>query len=264
MNRLIATTAELKKSGRKALVGYLTAGYPDADATVEIAGLFAKNGVDVIELGIPFSDPVADGPTIQAASQYALEQGIDLAKIFDIVTRIRRITDVPLVFMSYMNPLIKGGCEKNIRAAHDHGVDGFVIPDLIPEEAEELQAACKKNDMAMVFLVAPNTPVSRMREIDRTSEGFVYVVSLTGVTGSRDALSQNLRQYLGDAQKNITANPRYLGFGISKPEHIGQVKRYVDGVIVGSAFINIMRENRSRTVRNKKLVQLVRSLRNAL
>jgi tryptophan synthase alpha chain len=264
MNRLDSTIASLRESGRKALVGYITAGYPDMDSTVEIAEIFAKNGVDIIELGIPFSDPMADGPAIQAASQYALDHGANLNKILDAVTRIRKRTDVPLIFMSYMNPLFQGGFERTVRAARARGVDGFIIPDLIPEEAGTFSDACRKHDASLIFLAAPNSSNERMEAIDRASNGFVYVVSLTGVTGSRDLLSRDLEKFLGRTRKHITLHPGFLGFGISTPEHVAQVKAHVDGVIVGSAFISIIRDAENVAERNARLIRLVKSLRSAL
>ncbi|MGA2090559.1 MAG: tryptophan synthase subunit alpha [Endomicrobiales bacterium] len=261
-NRLRHTVGELKAHGTKALVAYVTGGFPDLKYTEQVVPHLAENGVDIIEIGVPFSDPVADGPTIQNASEYALKKGVGLADIFSAVRRIRAKTDVPIVLMTYMNPVYHYGYEKAARTAAAAGVDGFIVPDSIPDESAEFRAACIRHGISLVYLVAPTTPPERMRYIDRCSDSFVYIVSLIGVTGGRKTNADGVTAFLEVTKKNI-AHARFVGFGISGPDQISRLKIHGDGFIVGSALIDIIRTT-SGAQRAKRVGTFIRSLRRAL
>lgn len=264
MNRLNAKIKELKQTGRKALVAFLTAGYPDLTTTEELVLRLEKDGVDVIELGVPFSDPVADGPTIQFSSEAALRKGMNLDKVFSLVSRLRKKTEIPLVLMGYMNPFMRHGLEATFRKAGKCGVDGLIIPDLIPEESGPVKAAAKQNGMSLIFLAAPNTPNDRLSCIDKSSDGFVYIVSIAGVTGGRKKLPVDLSAYLKRTKAYIPGHLRFIGFGISGADQVRRLKPFADGVIVGSALIDIIRNNAGSRVRLEKAGRFVRSLRSAL
>ncbi|MFH1369630.1 MAG: tryptophan synthase subunit alpha [Elusimicrobiota bacterium] len=263
MNRLEKKVLSLKKQKKKALITYITAGYPSAGATEGIFRTLVDSGADIVELGIPFSDPIADGPTIQRSSDQALKNGMSLDKIFQLVKKIRRNCDTPVILMGYLNPLMRNGIERTAELAGRSGVDGFIVPDLIPEESDELRKIFKKHGVSLIFLAAPNTPAGRLKSIARYSDPFVYIVSLTGVTGGRKNLPKDLITFLARTKSNIR-KPRYIGFGISRAEQVRSLKKYVDGVIVGSAVIDILTKYRSADKRTKKLSEFVRSLKCAL
>jgi tryptophan synthase alpha chain len=239
MNRIAETFASLKTAGRKALIPYLMAGYPDLDTTRRLVLEAERRGADIIELGVPFSDPVADGPTIQRASIRALEQGVTLREIVRQVASIRERSRAPLVLMTYYNPLLAYGISAFCRDAARAGVDGIIVPDLPPEEGEDLSAACREQGIATIFLVAPTSTERRMRLVNEHTTGFVYCVSLLGVTGARNRLSEGVEEFLASARRQIT-RPLAVGFGISTPEQAGKMAEQADGVIVGSAIINLM------------------------
>jgi tryptophan synthase alpha chain len=262
INRLDERIQTLGK--RKALVAFITAGYPDPGTTVEMVPLLAANGADIIELGVPFSDPVADGPTIQYSSEQALKKGAYLPSILEMVRAIRKKTEVPILLMSYINPLYRYGFKNIFDDARKAGVDGFIIPDLIPDESGEIREYCEKNGLSLVLLAAPNTRSERLAMIDRQSNSFVYIVSLTGVTGGRKKLPSTLKRFLAETKRKIKKNKRFLGFGISGPEQIRAVRKDVDGVIVGSAFIELLRRPVSRNIRSRNVVDFTRALRCAL
>lgn len=264
MNNLNAKTVSLKKSGRKALVAFLTAGYPDLRATEDLVPCLEKNGVDIVELGVPFSDPVADGPTIQFSSEAALKRGVSLDTVLALVKRLRKRTSIPIVLMGYMNPFVRKGLESTFERAKAAGVDGLIIPDLIPEESGQVKAAAQKNGLALIFLAAPNTPDDRLRFIDSKSDGFDYIVSIAGVTGGRSALPVEVAGYLKRTGKHMSRHLRFIGFGISGPEQVQRLKPYADGVIVGSAIIDILRKTSGSRQRLEKTGSFIRSLRNAL
>ncbi len=253
----------MKAQKKKALVAFLTAGYPDMKTTEELVLLFEKNGADIIELGVPFSDPVADGPTIQFSSEMALRRGIHLTQILALVKKLRQKTQIPIILMSYLNPLQRQGFAKMAAKARQCGVDGFIIPDLIPEESASLSRLCRGLDLSLIYLVAPNTPAARLVTIDKKSDSFVYIVSILGVTGARATLPPSVKGYLHRTQQCIS-HPRIIGFGISGPAQILQLKQYVDGFIVASAFIDILRRTNGKKAQQRKLTDLLRSLRSAL
>lgn len=264
MNRLEKKLSELKKTGRKAFVAYLTAGYPTASETVKLARLFEKSGADILELGIPFSDPIADGKTVQFASHTALTRGMTLIKALAIVKEIRKSSNIPVVLMGYLNPFLRHGLEKILKQAAASGVDGLIIPDIIPEESAQIRKDCRQNGLSLIYLAAPNTPDERLKEIDRASGGFVYIVSIAGVTGARKDLPATTIEYLKQTGKMIKRNPRIIGFGISSPRQVVKLKQYVDGIIVASALIEIIRNGKGMKTVYGKLERFVSSLRRAL
>lgn len=227
-----------KKAGRAALMPYFTLGYPDLDKSLAIIERIAASGADLIELGVPFSDPLADGPTIQKSTQTALENGITVSKCLDAARTLReRGISQPLLLMGYYNPILSYGVEKFVMDASDAGIDGLIVPDLPPEEASDLDSSCALNNLAMVYLVAPTSTHSRIEYICSHSTGFVYLVSLLGVTGARRELSSELNKFISRV-RNVTDKPLAVGFGISKPDQVRSISEMADGVIVGSAVIN--------------------------
>ena len=256
MNRLEERFKTLRLKKRKALIAYVTAGYSSLTATGQTARVLEEEGVDVIELGVPFSDPVADGPTIQYASQKALEKGISLSDILKWTKNFRKSSQIPLVLMSYMNPVHRMGYERFARAAADAGVDGLIVPDLIPEESAALGEAMASRGLCLIFLVAPTTPPERRKWVARKSRGFLYAVSVAGVTGARKLLPGDVVRFLKDLRKSSPV-PVALGFGISSPAHIRAFGPYADGVIFGSALIDKLRKR-------EPVRPFVKSLRTAL
>jgi tryptophan synthase alpha chain len=210
-------------------------GYPDLETSIDVIEALAKNGADLIEVGLSFSDPLADGPVIQQATQIALEKGITVKKSLAAVTELRkRGVTIPLILMGYYNPMLAYGLERFIHAAREAGADGFIIPDLPMEEAEEFQSI--NGDMPLIQMLAPTSPNERMEAIARNAKGFIYLVSVTGVTGERTAISDGLGALVARVREHTSA-PVCVGFGIGTPEQAGQVGALADGVIVGSACV---------------------------
>lgn len=241
-NRIDELFTRKRRKGQRSLIIYLTAGYPSLEMTERLIGVLADAGLDLLELGVPFSDPIADGPTIQKASAYSLEQGTTLAKILDMVPRIRQKTQMPIVLFSAFNPLLKYGLEALVQRAVDIGIDGFLAPDLALEEAGEFIQLCQDKNLRLVFLIAPTTPEARKRLIADKSTGFIYYVSTKGVTGARDQLSRDLQEQLRQIT-TYTDTPVAVGFGISRPEHVQLVASFADAVVVGSALINLIEKH---------------------
>lgn len=239
MNRIDNKFKTLKKQKKKAFIAYITAGDPDLSMTKRIVLALEGAGVDIIELGIPFSDPLADGPTIQAASERALLKGVTLKKIFSLVSVLRKATDIPIAFMTYYNPVLRYGLKNFIKSCKKTGVDGFIVPDLPYEEARDLVMASKKARLAAIFLAAPTSTRARIRNIVKNSTGFIYYVSLTGVTGARKDLpaeiASNVRMI-----KSMTKKVVAVGFGVSSAGQAGEIAKVADGVIVGSALVKII------------------------
>lgn len=236
MKRLQETFATLLTRGEKALIPYLTAGDPDLETTRRLVLELARRGADIIELGVPFSDPLADGPTIQAACQRALRHGTHLEQILDLVRRLRQETQVPLVLMGYYNNMLAYGLEKLAREAAQAGVDGFIIPDLPMEEANPWLQVALPTGLAPIFLAAPTSGPQRIRRLGSLTRGFLYYVSVTGITGARAELPAELVTALQEVKK-LVAVPVAVGFGISTPEQVRALAPYVDGVVVGSALV---------------------------
>ena len=247
------------KPGYKALIAYLTVGYPSLETTYEAASVLADNGCDIIELGIPFSDPLADGATIQKASYQALQQGITPQTCLQVAYQLRHRVAVPLVFMSYYNPILSFGLEAFCRASEKAGIDGIIVPDLPPEEGAELEARASKHKLDLIYLLAPTSTEERISLIAERCQGFIYLVSLTGVTGARQALPPGLEDFVGRVRQKAQ-QPLCVGFGVSNPEQAQRVAKIADGVIVGSRFLQLMEQDTTLT----SLKSFTKSLREAL
>lgn len=236
MNRITQKFRELQSAQKKAFIAFITAGDPDLATTEKLVLAFEKAGVDIIELGVPFSDPLADGPTIQAASQRALTKHVNLEKILELVSRIRKTSQIPLALMTYYNPVFHMGDETFVKRAVFAGVDAVIIPDLPPDEAKNLIHFSHQYDLKNVFFVAPTTQDHRLAKISKASSGFIYYVSLTGVTGERKDLPKTFVEHVKRIKKQTTS-PVCVGFGVSTAEQVISVAKVADGVIVGSAIV---------------------------
>lgn len=256
MSRIQNVFAE---KNRKALIGYVTVGYPSIEATLEIVPALVENGCDMIELGIPFSDPMADGPVIQKSSHEALQRGTTPQKCIEVARQLRERLDTPLIFMGYYNPILHYGIDNFCRACAEAGIDGLIIPDLPPEEGVELEKAASANGIDMIYLLAPTSGEERIDIITEKSTGFIYLVSLTGVTGSGAELPPELEEFVSRVRQK-TAKPLCVGFGITTPEQAGRVAEVADGIIVGSKIIKLIEEDPSL----EKMKKLVRDLSNAI
>jgi tryptophan synthase alpha chain len=240
-SRLAATFARLRERGERALVPYFTAGDPSLADTRRLVAEAARRGADVIELGVPFSDPLADGPVIQRAAMRALAAGTTLPRLLEMVSELRAEASVPLVLFTYYNPVLAFGLEAFARAAVRAGVDGVMVVDLPPEEADPLARAAEAAGLDVVYLVAPTSTPERLRLIARRSRGFIYMVSLRGVTGERQELPPDLAAQIGTLRR-VTDKPVCVGFGISTPEQVAAVGRLADGAVVGSAIVRLVEE----------------------
>ena len=256
MSRIASAFAGAKHT---VLIPYLTVGYPSVEATLKAVPLFVKNGCDIIELGIPFSDPLADGATIQQASHEALRQGVTASACFEVARELRGRVNIPLVFMTYYNPVLKFGLEQFCSKSAEVGIDGLIIPDLPPDEGKELERSTTRHGLDLVYLLSPASTEERVRLVTSRSSGFVYLVSLTGVTGARDTLPEELESFVGSVRKK-TEKPLCIGFGVSTPEQARRVATVADGVIVGSRIMQLLDKDKSL----KNACLFVKSLREAL
>lgn len=263
MNRIDSKFRELKKNNEKAVIIYLTCGYPDLSITERLVLELDRQGVDLIELGVPFSDPLADGPTIQEASSYALRKhSVNLRGIFSLVSRLRRKTQIPICLMTYYNPIFSFGESNFVSCASKSGVDGVIIPDLPPEEAKNLTFLSKKYNLHTIFLLSPTSSRGRIKLISSASRGFIYYVSLTGVTGIRQHLAFDLCDNIRKIKK-YTKKPVCAGFGISGACHIREIFKVADGAIIGSAVIKLIRDNIGKKGLVEKVGKFVESLMKA-
>lgn len=253
---------ELAEKGELGLIAYITAGDPSLDATEKIVFAAAEAGADVIELGVPFSDPVADGPTIQRASERALRAGTTLASVLDLVRRLRSHTDVPLVLFSYFNPILQMGLEKFGRVAAAAGADGVLATDLTLEEANEYRAIMHSNGLDTIFLVAPTSTDTRIENIARASSGFLYLISRAGVTGAREALPPELPGLTRRIRK-FTTLPIAVGFGISLPTHVTVLGGIADAAVVGSALVAEIEKAASPDAAAEAVAERIRALKRA-
>jgi len=259
VNRIQNKFQTLKVQQKKAFIAFITAGDPDLKTTEDLVMAFEKSGVDIIELGIPFSDPLADGPTIQASYHRALKKGASVKKILETVKRIRRRTSIPLALMSSYNPILRFGESKFIASCVEAGVDGLIIPDLPPEEALHLRQLAIKNDIATIFFVAPTTKDDRILSNTKAATGFVYYVSLIGITGTQKALAQSVVKQIKHIKK-FTQKPVCAGFGISTPRQVRDIGTAADGVIVGSAIVKKIEEYKGHKDLVGKISSYVHSL----
>ncbi|MFH0911290.1 MAG: tryptophan synthase subunit alpha [Planctomycetota bacterium] len=240
MSRIRETFARLQAAGRAAFMPYLTAGDPDLDTTRRLVLAMEAAGANLVEVGIPFSDSIADGPTIQLANERALARGANVRGVLEMVRALRRESEIPVLLMGSYNPVFIYGTAAFCRDAAAAGADGLIIPDLLPDEAEELSTPARTLGLDTVFLIAPTSTEERLRLVARESRGFVYAVSLTGVTGERKTLPPDLAEFL-DRAKKVIALPIAVGFGIATPEMAREVARHAAGVIVGSAIVKRIR-----------------------
>jgi len=261
MSRIHETFSALHQNGRRALIPYLTAGFPEPGETVALLRGLQAGGADIIELGVPFSDPIADGPTIQRASTHALEKGTTLKDILAAVREFRVSSQTPLVLFGALNPFLHYGIEKFAKEAAAAGVDGVLIPDLPAEESEEIGAALHAQGLDLIHLVAPTTSRVRKSEICKTAAGFIYYISLKGVTGARTDITYELEEPLQEIRA-CTDLPVAVGFGISTPEQAVTVAKWADGIIIGSALIDLL--FKTETDRAGAAEKFMRSIRTAL
>jgi tryptophan synthase alpha chain len=254
-SRLSQRFAQLRARGEKALIGFVTAGDPSAQQTVEIVTALAEAGVDAVEIGIPFSDPLADGPSIQASSQRALENGMTTAQALSVVQSIRHLSPaLPIILMTYYNPIRHYGLEHYAADARSAGADANIVTDLTPEEADDWKRISVAQGLDTIFLLAPTSTQARIEIVSRLSTGFVYCVSRTGVTGARQDVPAELREIVTRIQAN-TREPVCVGFGISQPEHVRRICAFADGVVVGSALVDLIHQHRN----NSNLADTVRT-----
>jgi tryptophan synthase alpha chain len=244
---------------RKVLIPYVTAGYPSLEATMETVPLLARLGCGIIELGIPFSDPLADGATIQKASLAALHNNVTPKKCMEMAKQVRKQTDVPLVFMSYYNPICNYGVDQFVGDCAATGINGLIVPDMPPDEGEELEATADKNNIDLIYLAAPTSTDERLKIVARHSSGFIYLVSVAGVTGARNKLPVELEGFVNKV-RGLARQPLCVGFGISTPAQAGEVAKYADGVIVGSRLVQIMEE----PGQERQITKFISELRRAI
>lgn len=262
MGRIEETFRRLRQRGERALIPYFTAGDPGLEATRQLVEEAAVRGADLIELGLPFSDPLADGPTIQRASQRALAQGVSLAKLLPVVASLRGRVSAPLVLMSYLNPLHRYGLEAAVGELARAGFDGLIVPDLPLEEGLPLARLARAAGLDLIPLVAPTSGTDRLRLIARRARGFIYLVALTGVTGARAELPPDLLGKIRELRA-VTAKPICVGFGLASPAHVREVVRWADGAIVGSAIVRRIEELRGEPAMLSKVGEFIAALKAA-
>ena len=250
----------LRRDGRKGLIAYITAGDPSPERTPALVEALERGGADLIELGVPFSDPIADGPVIQRAGERALRAGTTLRKVLEIAAEIRRRSEIPLLLFTYLNPVVRYGLEQLAADAAAHGIDGCLLIDASVEEAGEYIGAMRRHGLDTVFLAAPTSTPHRLRLMAEYSTGFVYLVSRTGVTGERDSLSAAVGP-LVRAVRGVTKLPLAVGFGVSRPEHVAELGGLVEAVVVGSAFVHLIERNAANASLEIQLESFARELK---
>ena len=256
MSRIEQTFNRLRKSDETALIAYIMAGDPSFEATKRFVSELEEAGTDIIELGVPFSDPLADGPAIQRAHERALQKGITLKKVIALVKEIRQNSQIPIILMTYYNPVFKFGLETFAREAAESGVDGVIIPDLIPDEADEFMTSARRHNIDTIFLLAPTSTPERIRKIVKASTGFIYYVSITGITGATLSVGDTMKDTLTLIKSN-TRKPVAVGFGISNPEEAAEMSKLAEGVIVGSAIVR-------RIAEGKDITEFVKNIKDGL
>jgi tryptophan synthase alpha chain len=242
MDRIAEQFARARQENRACFVAYVCAGDPDFETSLEVCRTLVDGNIDVLELGVPFSDPLADGLTNQLAAQRALASGMTAERVFELVREVRKFTQIPIVFYTYYNLVFSNGIENYIRRAREAGVDGMLTLDLPPEEADEVLEVCRRQEMKNIFIVAPTTPAARLGRIAAAASGFIYYVSREGVTGVRQDLAGNIGEAVAEIKKN-TELPVVVGFGISSREQVQQIAAVSDGVVVGSALVNCVKDH---------------------
>jgi len=259
INRIDKKFKELRKNKKKAFIAFIMAGDPSLGITKKLVFELSHSGVDIIELGVPFSDPLADGPTIQKASERGIKGKANLSSVFNLVRNARLEIQTPVVFLIYYNLVFHYGIEKFVKDAVNSGVDGAVIPDLPPEESKELRRAAKKHKFAVIHLLAPTSSNERIKKASDASTGFIYYVSLTGTTGARVELPKELKSNIKNI-KRITNKPVCVGFGISTRAQVRDVQKIADGAIVGSAIVKVIEKNIGKKDLVKKVGNFIKTL----
>lgn len=262
MNRL-KHLFEHRTPSQKVMNLFITAGYPNLDDTVDLILGYAENGADIIELGMPFSDPLADGPTIQKSSEKAIENGLRMTDIFDMVRNVRKHSEIPIVLMGYLNPVLNYGLEEFFKQASNAGVDGLILPDVPVEESDLVGGYTQEYNVPLIYLVAPNSTDTRMKLVDEMSEGFVYCVSVTGVTGARKGadVQTSVEYFIDRVNSNIKKNPVLIGFGISSHDDAVKISQRAAGFVVGSALINNIESLKNENNWKEKHFSFVKSLK---
>ena len=263
MRRIAQRFEQLRKNGEKALVVFLSAGDPDLDTTDALVLAMAESGADLIEIGVPFSDPVAEGPTIQRSSERGLASGASLRRILERIERLRSKVELPLLLMGYANPFYAMGAERFAVAAGQVGVDGILVVDLPPEEGHDFFEAADRHGIDAVLMATPTTPPERMKYLVEATRGFLYYVSLTGVTGARGDLASDVQAQV-DLARSFGDVPVCVGFGVSKPEHARELAGFADGVVVGSAIVDRIESAGSREKAVESVASFVEELKRAL
>jgi tryptophan synthase alpha chain len=259
MSRIQSKFLDLKRAGRKALIVYITAGDPDLERTARLMIELERSGADIIELGVPFSDPMADGPVIQRASERALKNGVRLSDCLELARQVRSSSDVPILLFSYLNPLLAFGLDRLSKQLPDAGIDGVLVTDLVPEEARDFIERMRASQIDTVFLVAPTSTDERIELIAGACTGFIYALSRTGVTGMRQSLSEAVAGLVRRIRQ-FTDLPIAVGFGISTPEQIAEVWRYADGAVVGSRIVSEIEKYANRPDLIQRVGSLTREL----
>jgi tryptophan synthase alpha chain len=262
-HRIAAKFRELRARNESALIPFVVAGDPNLDATIAIVREFVARGADIIELGVPFSDPMADGPANQRAAQRGLKSGASLAAILSMVSELRKETEIPLILFGYFNPIFHYGCERLCADAARAGVDAVLVVDLPPEEAHELKSSARAHGLDIIYLLAPTTPIERARVVVRSASGFIYYVAVTGVTGARNELATDIEEHVNNL-RGVTDLPIGVGFGISTPAQAASVARFSDAVVVGSALSLLIEANLESANLVKRVGELVGSMKSAM
>ena len=261
MSRISAAFGRLTKDGQKGFIPFITAGDPDLQITKDLIVELARAGATLIELGIPFSDPMADGPVIQRASERALRHGFGIDEVLQVVSDAGKETDVPIILFSYFNPLLQFGIEKLAHDARAAGIDGVLVTDLVPEEAGEFASVLRANDLDTIFLVAPTSTDERLQMVAERASGFIYAVSRAGVTGQREEMSAETEK-LVERVRRFSDLPVAVGFGISTPKHVRDVWRYADAAVVGSAIVGLIETSQGSPDLVNQVGQLAKKLSN--
>jgi tryptophan synthase alpha chain len=263
MNRIDGKFEELKKNGKKAFIAFIEAGDPSLEITGELVLALEESGVDIIELGIPFSDPMADGVVNQKAADRALKGGTTLKKIVSAVERIRQKTNIPIVLFTYLNPVFKYGWDKFVKDIKNAGIDGVLVLDLPVEESKAERALLLEKGIKIIYLLAPTSTDDRVKLVCDNASGFIYYVSRTGVTGQKESVEQSVKPSV-EKIKKYTDVPVAVGFGVSRPEHVKEIGKYADGVVVGSAIVSKVEENIGKSGLVSNVSRFVKTLTNVL
>jgi len=263
MTELSEQFLRLKQSHEKALIPFFTCGFPSVGVFKDLIKVAADSGADAIEIGIPFSDPLADGPTIQYSSSLALENGINVKKSLDMISSLREQISLPLIILTYANPVCQYGLKEFIREAKPAGVSGLILADLVIEEASQIEKMCRSHELDLIYLAAPTTNGNRLKAIVQRSEGFIYLVSVTGVTGARREFPRSLAAKINEI-KRFTDKPVCVGFGISHPAQAKKIARLADGIIVGSALVDLIRKSKNQAQMLRNVSRFLISLKKGM